>query len=113
MKKQILALLVVMVCFPAFWGCRSLLRYQNVSVGDILDNPREYDGQLVRVTGTVRAPFSLILIRYFELTDGTGSIPVVTKRPLPREGKQATVTGRVNAAFGLGAINVVVIEEVD
>ena len=71
-------------------GCQTLGRYNTLSVGDILKDPREYDGDIVRVTGTVQNPFTLLLINAYQLSDDT-----------------------VNTAFSLGALNLVVIKETD
>jgi hypothetical protein len=46
--------------------------------------------------------FSLIFVKYFTLDDGTGSITVVTEKPLPAKGERLTVKGTVEEAFSLG-----------
>jgi len=72
------------------------------AIGDILAHPREYAGRNVTVQGEVKNVFSLLVIKYFTLDDGTGSITVVTERPLPKKGERIKVTGRVEEAFSLG-----------
>jgi aspartyl/asparaginyl-tRNA synthetase len=72
------------------------------SIKDIIDHPRDYAGKQVQVQGEVKNVFSLIVVKYFTLDDGTGSITVVTEKPLPTKGEQLTVKGKVEEAFSLG-----------
>lgn len=71
-------------------------------IREIVEHPRDYAGREVTVEGQVRGVFSLFVIKYFTLDDGTGSITVVTERPLPRKGERIRVQGRVEEAFSLG-----------
>lgn len=72
------------------------------SIKDIIDHPRDYAGKQVQVSGEVKSIFSLIVIKYFTLDDGTGSIAVVTEKSLPAKGERLTVKGTVEEAFSLG-----------
>jgi len=99
------------LCVALLGGCASHLTPRSPVVREILVDPRGYDGKFVRIDGTVKMPFSFVVVKYFELYDGTGAIPVITSRPMPREGSTITVEGRVNAAFSVGVVNLVVIEE--
>jgi len=83
------------------------------SIGDILAHPREYAGRSVTVQGEVKNVFSLLVIKYFTLDDGTGSIIVVTERPLPKNGERIKVKGRVEEAFSLGEQTLTLIIEAD
>ncbi|MEJ5210697.1 MAG: OB-fold nucleic acid binding domain-containing protein [Burkholderiales bacterium] len=71
-------------------------------IGEILAHPRDYAEKTVRVRGEVKSVFSLIFVKYFTLDDGTGTITVVTERPLPNRGERLEVTGTVKEAFSLG-----------
>lgn len=81
------------------------------SIGDITDNPRKYEGKTVTVEGDVTAVYSLLVIKYFELNDGTGVIGVVSDKPLPRKGERLRVTGTVREAFSLGDKSMTVLVE--
>mgnify|MGYP000607290458 CR=1 FL=1 len=72
------------------------------SIKDITDHPRDYAGKQVQVRGEVKSVFSLIVVKYFTLDDGTGSITVVTEKPLPAKGERLTVKGKVEEGFSLG-----------
>ncbi|MEO1766845.1 OB-fold nucleic acid binding domain-containing protein [Thiobacter aerophilum] len=71
-------------------------------IGEILTHPRDYAEKTVTVRGEVRSVFSLLFVKYFTLDDGTGTIAVVTERPLPNRGERLEVTGTVKEAFSLG-----------
>lgn len=81
------------------------------SVKEILDNPAQYEGKSVTVTGEVVEAANLIVIKYYKLDDGTGQIVVVTKGAVPRRGAKATATGAVHQAFSIGDESLTVIVE--
>jgi len=56
-------------------------------IGGMKNDPRNYFGKEVVVSGTVRQTFSLFVVKYFTLRDDTGEITIVTERPLPRQGQ--------------------------
>jgi hypothetical protein len=82
-----------------------------VSIKDILANPRAYAERTVSIEGEVTGMFSLVVVKYFTVNDGTGSINVVTDRPLPAKGQRIKVTGKVNELFSLGTETVLVLIE--
>jgi aspartyl/asparaginyl-tRNA synthetase len=71
-------------------------------IKEIVDHPRDYADKAVTVEGEVKGVFSLIFIKYFTLDDGTGSITVVTEKPLPNKGEHLKIKGTVKEAFSLG-----------
>ncbi len=83
----------------------------STKIGDIRNNPRRYADKEVTLSGTVTSSFSLVVLKYFTLGDGTGDIPVVTQRPLPKEGERVTVKGTVREAFSIGSESLLVIVE--
>jgi hypothetical protein len=87
-------------------GCASV-----TPIKKILDNPWDYSGQKVTISGEVTQVFSLVFMRYFMVKDKTGEIVVVTKRPLPKEGEAIKVTGTVREAFSIADKQVIVIVE--
>ncbi|MEO5574489.1 MAG: hypothetical protein ABIR48_08435 [Gammaproteobacteria bacterium] len=96
-------LLAVCVCLVA---CA-----QMVSIREVVDHPRDYVGKEVTLQGNVTAVYSLIVFKYFELSDGTATIGVVTSKPLPRKGEHISVTGRLKEAFSLGDTSLTVLIE--
>ncbi len=101
-RKRCLAALLL--CLAA--GCAN-----TVSVKDILANPRAYAERTVTIDGEVTGMFSLVVVKYFTVNDGTGSINVVTARPLPAQGQRIRVTGKVNEVFSLGTETLLVLME--
>ncbi len=99
--------LVLMVC-TFFIGCATMFA---TPIGKILDNPRDYSGKTVKIAGKVTEVVGLVFIQYFVVKDGTGEITVVTQRPLPREGSEITVKGKVQQAFSIGDKQLIVIVE--
>ena len=77
----------------------------------IRDNPREYSGNSVTVSGEVTEIFSLFVIKYFVVKDSTGEIIVVTQKPLPGKGSTITAKGTVQEAFSIGDQQLIVIME--
>jgi hypothetical protein len=71
-------------------------------IRSILDHPRDYADKTVVVEGEVKDIFSLIVVKYFVIDDGTGEITVITNKPLPARGEQLKVKGAVREAFSLG-----------
>jgi hypothetical protein len=89
-------------------GCATMFA---TSIRKILDNPRDYSGKTVTVSGEVTEVVSLVFVQYFVVKDSTGEITVVTERPLPRKGSKITVKGKVQQAFSIGDKQLIVIVE--
>ena len=68
-------------------------RLTATKIKDILDHPRNYENKEVTIYGTVTDAVSLLVVKYFEIEDGTGTIKVMTNRILPQKGKKLRVTG--------------------
>lgn len=77
----------------------------------ILQNPRDYSGKTVTISGEVVEVAGLIFVKYFVVKDKTGQITVITTRPLPRENTEITVKGKVETAFSIGDKQLIVIVE--
>lgn len=84
-----------------------------VSIGQVLNDPRTYADKTVTVEGQVVGMLSLFVIKYFTLNDGTGSINVITEKPLPKKGQRIRVTGKVSELFSLGRETLLVLMEQD
>ncbi len=93
--KAILAsLLLALVVFAA--ACP-----ERKSIADIESNPSKYLNKSVAVAGTVQdsyginIPLTNIRGGVYKISDGTGSIWVVTERSVPTKGTQIGVKGKV------------------
>ena len=84
---------------------------RTVAINDIVEHPREYAGKEVTVNGEVTDAFSLLAIKYFTISDGTGRIAVFSDKPLPRRGDKIEVTGKVEEAFSFGTETLTIIIE--
>ncbi len=74
-------------------ACEPVNRLTATKIKDILDHPRNYENKEVTIYGTVTDAVSLLVVKYFEIEDGTGTIKVMTNRILPQKGKKLRVTG--------------------
>jgi len=101
-------LLVLLTALLCNYGCSS-----GTPIQKILNNPREYSRQPITVTGEVVEVFSLIVVKYFVLRDGTGEITVITERTMPKKGVKVNVTGMVKEAFSIGDKQLIVLVEQD
>lgn len=75
---------------------------RTVPIKSIIDNPRDYADKKVAVEGEVTGAFSLFVVKYFLVNDGTGEIGVVSEKALPNKGQKIRVIGTVKEAFSLG-----------
>ena len=110
MKPALSVRLSTLIIALIFIGCE---RFMATPIKKILDNPRDYSGKTVTVSGDVTEVFSLFIIRYFMVKDSTGEIVIVTQKPLPRKGSKISVKGTVQEAFSLGDKQLIVIVEED
>jgi hypothetical protein len=94
--------------FFVLTSCAAILA---TKIGDIKKTPGAYDGRTVTIAGKVTSAHNLVVVKYYEVDDGTGEIPVVTESALPKEGHAVRVKGRVSQAFVLGTARFVVIVE--
>jgi hypothetical protein len=95
----------------AIGGWYYFAHFHSTAIGKVVSNPRDYAGKEIVVSGTVTDRFSLIIIKYFNLRDSSGMIPVVTDRPLPAVGAKIRVKGYVKEEFSLGDRQVLVFQE--
>ncbi len=89
-------------------GCAAIFA---TKIGDIEKAPGQYDGRNVTIAGKVTATHDLLVVKYYEVDDGTGEIAVVTDSALPKEGEHVRVKGQVKQAFAIGTARLVVIVE--
>ena len=108
MERRIIVTVLFGMFISLTTACSSVFP---TKIDAILSNPRDYADKQVTISGTVEDTFSLIVVKYFVLRDDTGTIPVISQKPMPAKGKQVKVTGTVQEAFSLGDQNLLVIIE--
>ncbi|MBI3805781.1 MAG: hypothetical protein HY282_18670 [Nitrospirae bacterium] len=116
MKKQRSGrvLLILITLFFVGAGCASMSKEKKnpeVPIGEIQGHPRDWVGKTVQVAGEVKDAYSLVLYKYFILTDGTGEIQVVTSKPLPRKGERLNIQGKVEEGFSFGSESRTILRE--
>ena len=78
-----------------------------------MNDPRAYVENTVTIEGEVTRHFSLIVLKYYTVSDGTGTIDVLTDRTLPAKGQKVKVKGKVAEVFSLGSKRLIVLMEED
>lgn len=103
--KTILAgLLLALMVFAA--ACP-----ERKSIADIESNPSKYLNKSVAVAGTVQdsyginIPLTNVRGGVYKITDGTGSIWVVTQNSVPTKGTQIGVKGKVESGLNWNGRN--------
>lgn len=97
-------LLILLFCISMF-HCTS-----KTNIDDIHKHPRQYVGKEVKVEGKVTDTYSLVFMSYFEVTDETGSIYVITDKPMPVKGERLKIAAKVQY-FSLGTKQVISLKE--
>lgn len=86
-------------------------RLMGTKIAKIAADPGSYQGRDVTVTGTVKERIDVPSVKCYILSDGNGSIGVVTKGNLPVLGAKVRAKGRVEQSFAIGARKLLVIIE--
>ena len=109
-RRLLLLLLITGMPFFLFGFDFSFL-YLSTPIKSILDNPREYEGNTIAISGDVTDVYSFFVIKSFALRDKTGEIIVITERILPKKGASIKVKGRVIDAFSFGDKSITAFKE--
>lgn len=109
LNRQVRSRLIVLAVAAALIAACSTLFA--AKIGDILASPGAYEGKDVTIAGKVTATHNLLVVKYYQVDDGSGEIAVVTNSALPKEGDKVRVKGRVNQAFAIGSTRLIVIVE--
>ncbi len=106
------SLLISLLITPTFLyvGCEPVNKLTATKIKDILDHPRNYENKEVTIYGTVTGSASLLVVKFFEIQDETGTIKVVTERVLPKQGEKVRVTGYMEA-IEIGTERLIVLRE--
>jgi len=98
---------LLLVAAAVLAACRS-----TTQIGDLLSDPGRYDGRKVRVEGEVGTSAGILGRGAYQIDDGTGSLPVVSKEyGVPAQGAHVTVEGIFHALFTLGSKSLAVLEQ--
>jgi hypothetical protein len=101
------ASLVLLAGVVVLAGCASV-----TPIGNLLDNPTEYDGKTVRIEGEVKGSAGGLGLGAYEVTDKTGTLTVVSdKGGTPRKGAKIGVKGRFESLITLGSRSLAVLRE--
>jgi hypothetical protein len=88
-------------------GCASV-----TPIRDLLNDPSRYDGKTVRIQGEVKGSLGGLGVGAYEVTDKTGTLPVVSDRAdPPRSGTKIGVKGKFDALLNLGFKSLSVLRE--
>ncbi len=83
-----------------------------VPIKTLLDDPTRFDGQVVRVAGDVGKAVGLLGYGAYQISDGPGTLNVVTKTGgAPREGAHVGVEGTFKALFTIGPTSGAALQE--
>ena len=97
MKARPLLFILVIPLVFLFVACEPVTepvkKLTATKIKDILDHPRNYENKEITIYGTITGAASLLVVKYFEIQDDTGTIKVITHRVLPRQGEKLQVTG--------------------
>lgn len=109
MTRKISLLMLPVFFIMAITACSGIMPATKISA--IQTSPRDFADKQVTVSGTVEDAYSFVLVKYFVINDGTGSLPVISQGFLPVKGTKVKVTGTVQEAFSLGSQSMVVLLE--
>lgn len=105
--RTLRAALAALVVSAVLGGCAGTVR-----IGRLLDDPSQFDGETVRVSGEVTEAFGVPVVGgAYRVSDGTGTLTVVTEEGAPRRGAQVSVRGIFRSVFLLGTESLSVIQE--
>ena len=88
---------------------------KSIGIGDIVENPSEYQGKEVNIKGTVGETnwFQRLGKGTYQVGDGSGNIWVITVQPPPQEGEKVALKGTVQSVITVGdkTYGTVIVEE--
>jgi hypothetical protein len=84
--------------------CLGLVGCQATTINKLLAEPNRYHGKEVGLRGSVIKSASILGTGAYQLDDGTGTIWVVSKRGVPREGARIEVKGEIKDVVDLGSV---------
>jgi hypothetical protein len=105
--KRLLLLVLPLASFACFGALFP------TPIREILDHPEQYDRRSVTIAGEVEGATNILVLRYYRVSDGTGTITVVTPRAVPKRGTKVKVRGVVHQAFAIGDQSLTILSEAE
>jgi hypothetical protein len=108
-RKIVVALFLCSIIGGSTWFYYTHI--YSIPIKKLVDNPRDYEGKSLVISGKVVDRLSLLFLKYFKLKDKSGEIIVITPRMLPALGSTVRVKGKVVEAFAIGTEQLLVFVE--
>lgn len=109
-KRGIIVLIILILVGIGAWYYFNRTRVSQINT--ILSNPKAYEGKVVTIEGEVADRTSFFgAIKFYKVRDKTGEIISVTKKNLPEIKSNVRVKGRIDEAFPIGDLKLVVFLE--
>jgi len=106
-SQQFRRLLVVSSTLVVLAGCAGV-----TPIGDLLNNPSEYNGKTVRVKGEVTKSVGAVVAGAYQVKDDTGTLTVVSDKASPPPEKSTVgVKGVFQSLVTLGTKSLAVLRE--
>jgi len=111
MKKGIVVLVIILILIGiGVWYYLSRVHVSEIE--SLLSNPKAYEGKVVTIEGEATDRTSFFgEIKFYKVRDKTGEIIVVTRRTLPELKSILRVKGKIDQAFPIGDMKLVVFLE--
>jgi hypothetical protein len=111
LKKGIVGLIIILILIGiGAWYYLSRVHYSEIK--SIFDNPKAYQGKEVTIEGEVTDRTSFFVVKkFYKVKDKTGEIIVVTKKTLPELKGMVRVKGKIDEAFPIGDLRLLVFVE--
>jgi RecJ-like exonuclease len=84
--------------------CLCLVGCRETTINKLLAEPNRYQGEEVGLKGQVIKSASILGTGAYQLDDGTGTIWVVSKHGVPRQGARVAVKGEVKDVVDIGGV---------
>jgi len=106
-RQQFRRLLLLSSTLVLLAGCAGV-----TPIGDLLNNPSEYNGKTVRVKGEVTKSVGAVVAGAYQIKDDTGTLTVVSdKASPPPEKSKVGVKGVFQSIVTLGTKSLAVLRE--
>lgn len=111
LKKGIVVLIIVLILI-GIGAWYYLTRVHVSEIESLLSNPKAYEGKVVTIEGEVTDRTSFFgAIKFYKVRDKTGEIIAVTRRNLPELKSMLRVKGKIDQAFPIGDLKLLVFLE--
>jgi hypothetical protein len=111
LKKGIVVLIVILILIGiGAWYYFTRVHFSQIQ--SVLSNPKAYEGKVVTIEGEVADRTSFFgVIKFYKVRDKTGEIIIVTKKTLPELKSMLRIKGRIDEAFPIGDLKLLVFLE--